>query len=112
MTSTVVHSAHRGVIRPQSTHVPAPITPPYPRLAMRRSPRYPSTTLTDDRPRRRAVTLGFFGVFMVFAVLGSVIDPHDRHLVGALDLVLAAALIPHRYTQHLVTGAPTTNGGQ
>jgi hypothetical protein len=81
-------------------------------LAMRRSPRYPSTTLTDDRPSRRAVTLGFFGVFMVFAVLGSVIDPHDRYLVGALDLVLAAGLIAHRYVQHLVTGTPTTNGGQ
>jgi hypothetical protein len=81
-------------------------------LAMRRSPRYPSTTLADDRPRRRAVTLGCFGVFMVFAVLGTVVDPHDRYLIGALDLVLAVGLIAHRYVQHLVTSTPATSGGQ
>jgi hypothetical protein len=81
-------------------------------LAIRRSPRYPTMTLTDDRPRRRAVTLAFFVVFMAFAVLCTVVDPHDRYLVGTWDLVLAVGLIAHRYIQHLVTGTPTTSGGQ
>jgi hypothetical protein len=80
-------------------------------LAMRRSPRYPSVTLADDRPRRRAVTLGFSGVFAVFAVIGAVLDPHDPYLVGAFDLTLALGLIAHRYVQHLVAGPPPPADG-
>jgi hypothetical protein len=77
-------------------------------LAMRRSPRYPGVTLADDRPRRRTVTLSFFGVFAVVAAYGTVVDPHDRYLVGALDFSLAAGLIAHRYIQHLVAGTGAT----
>jgi hypothetical protein len=75
-------------------------------LAMRRSPRYPGVSMADDRPRRRAVTFSCFGMFAVFAVVSTVVETHDRHVVGALDLALAVGLIAHRYLQHLLAGTP------
>src|SRR6266511_3351349 len=68
-------------------------------LAMRRSRHYPALRLAEDRPRRRTATVFFLLAYAALAGIVLFLDPRDRHIVGVLDVVLAAGLVAHRFVQ-------------
>ena len=72
-------------------------------LAMRKSTRYTLTSMAEDRPARRRVTVIFLGGYSVLAIAGSIADPHNMYVVGILDIFLAISLVLHRFIQQAVS---------
>ena len=76
-------------------------------LAMRKSHSYADLKMSEDKPRRRNVTVTFFAVFAVLIVPAAFV--RSDGFVVALDSIFAILLILHRAAQHYVTDSTHRN---